>query len=153
MWQQVCDIMSVASKILPVQSSDHQVMTLKYCTKIHCSRLYQSINCVHDAYKHTNHSMDGEKPLLIKPSGEKPSVLKPGRGIFSTGDFFGGGGGGVGGELSRGFQTECFFFFLDPITQQDCKLDCVESMPTYPQTGHLSHHKHSLAIFCSTHFV
>ena len=33
------------------------------------------------------------------------------------------------------------------------KLDCTNSTPTYPQTGHLSRHRDSLGIFCSTHFV
>ena len=32
------------------------------------------------------------------------------------------------------------------------KLDCADSMPTYLQTGHLSHQKHSLGIFCSNQF-
>ena len=33
------------------------------------------------------------------------------------------------------------------------KPDCMNLMPTYLHTGHLSHHSHSLDIFCGTHFA
>ena len=34
-----------------------------------------------------------------------------------------------------------------------CKLDCADTTPKFPQTGHLSYHRYSLGIFCSTHFI
>ena len=40
-----------------------------------------------------------------------------------------------------------------PLRAVGSKLDCADLTPKYPQTGHLSYHRQSLDILCSTDFV